>query len=67
MAQPIIIALPPGLVLSDGDQILVSAVNPANGADVGGVKVQAISFDVASDNPSALDYGPFMLVTGPSG
>ena len=65
MAQPIIIALPPGLVLSDGDQILVSAVNPANGADVGGVKVQAISFDVDNHGTADLSSGAFVPLLRP--
>jgi len=67
MAQPLIVALPPNLQLSEGDQVLVSAVRADNGADVGGVTVQAISLFVSTDNPDDLAYGPFLLVTGPGG
>lgn len=60
MAQPLIVPLPPGLVLSDGDKIFVSAVRADNGADVGGVKVQAISFWGTSDTIDALAGSGFV-------
>lgn len=67
MAQPLIVTLPPNLDLWGGCIIRVTAVDPTTGATVGGIRVSNISFEGVSDNPQALDYGPFMLVTGPGG
>jgi len=67
VAQPLTVALPPNLDLWPGCIIRVTAVDPTTGAGVAGVNVAKISIEGVSDNPSALDYGPFMLVTGPGG
>jgi hypothetical protein len=67
MAQPLIVTLPPGLDLWPGCTIRVTAVNPTTGAVVSGVKVSNVTIEGASDTPLALEYGPFMLVTGPAG
>lgn len=67
MAQPLVIALPPNLDLWGGCIIRVTAVNPTTGAGVAGVDVGNISFEGTSEDPGALAYGPFQLVTGPLG
>ena len=67
MAQPLIVTLPPNLDLWDGCIIRVTAVDPATGNTVAGVRVSNISIEGASDDPGQLAYGPFQLVTGPSG
>ena len=67
MAQPLIVTLPPNLDLWPGCVIRVTAVNPTTGAVVSGVKVSQVSIEGTTDDSSALEYGPFMLVTGPSG
>lgn len=67
MAQPLIVTLPPNLDLWGGCIIRVTAVNPTTGDTVGGIRVSNISFEGSSDTATELDYGPFMLVTGPSG
>lgn len=67
MAQPLIVTLPPNLDLWPGCVIRVTAVSPTTGLVVSGVRVSNISFEGVSDNPQALDYGPWALVTGPGG
>jgi hypothetical protein len=67
MAQPLIVTLPPNLDLWPGCIIRVTAVDPTSGSTVAGVRVSNISFEGLSDDPGALAYGPFQLVTGPSG
>jgi hypothetical protein len=67
MAQPLIVTLPPNLDLWPGCIIRVTAVDPATGSTVAGIRVSNISIEGVSDDGAALAYGPFMLVTGPSG
>lgn len=67
MAQPLIVTLPPNLDLWPGCIIRVTAVDPTTGATVAGVTVSNISIEGVSDTESRLEYGPFMLVTGPQG
>ena len=67
MAQPLIVTLPPNLDLWPGCIIRVTAVDPTTGATVAGVRVANISFEGFSETEGVLAYGPFMLVTGPSG
>ena len=67
MAQPLIVTLPPNLDLWPGCIIRVTAVDPTTGSTVAGVRVGKISIEGVSDTESALEYGPFMLVTGPGG
>lgn len=66
-SQPLVISLPPNLDLWEGCTVRVTAVNPTTGAGVTGVGVQQFNLEVTTDNPSELEYGPFVLVTGPSG
>jgi hypothetical protein len=61
------VALPPGLILKGGYTISVQAIDPTTGNFVGGLQVRDFALEVASENPSELAYGPFMLVTGPGG
>lgn len=66
MASPETVALPPNLDLSGGCTIRVTAVDPTTGATVAGVNVSRIS--IFADQVSGdLEYGPYMLVTGPEG
>jgi hypothetical protein len=67
MAQPLIVTLPPNLDLWGGCIIRVTAVDPSTGNTVAGVRVSNISIEGTSDDPGQLAYGPFQLVTGPSG
>lgn len=66
MAQPLIVPLPPGLDLWGGCTIRVTALDPDTGATVAGVRVSNISLDVANTRGD-LEFGPFVLVTGPEG
>jgi hypothetical protein len=64
MAQPLTVALPPGLILKDGATIRVTALDPATGDLVAGVDVANVTLEVdllAGDLP----VGPFLLVPGP--
>lgn len=68
MAQPLTVALPPNIVLWDGCQIRVTAIDPTTGATVSGVTVSAVSLEVeqlAGGDLVDASSGPFMLVPGP--
>jgi hypothetical protein len=67
MSQPLVVALPPNLDLWGGCIVRVTAVDPTTGSGVAGVSVSNISIEGTSEDPGELAYGPFMLVTGPSG
>jgi hypothetical protein len=60
VAQPLIVTLPPGLDLWPGCIIRVTAVDPATGATVAGVRVSNISIEGVSDTPGLLASGPFV-------
>lgn len=61
--------LPPGLSLSDGWTLRVTAVDPSTGNTVSGVVVNNVSLQARELTGSdlGLESGPFKLVTGPSG
>jgi hypothetical protein len=61
------VALPGGLDLRGGCIIRLTALDPATGNEVTGVQVGNITFEVDDLGAGSLDFGPFMLVTGPSG
>lgn len=65
MAKPLIVTLPPGVIVSGGWTIRVTALNPDTGATVAGVVVSNVSLDVEGE-AALLEFGPFMLVTGPA-
>ena len=67
MAQPLTVALPPNLDLWGGCKLRVTALDPATGAVVGGVDVSSVTLEVDNTGSGDLDFGPFMLVTGPGG
>jgi hypothetical protein len=67
VSQPLIVSLPPNLDLRGGSIIRVTAVSPTTGASMSGVQVGNITLEVDDLKGSNLDFGPFMLVTGPSG
>jgi hypothetical protein len=53
--------------LRGGCIIRLAALDAATGNEVAGVKVSNITLEVDDLSGSNLDFGPFMLVTGPSG
>jgi hypothetical protein len=61
------VSLPPNLDLKGGCIIRVTAVSPTTGASMSGVQVGNITLEVDDLSGGSLDFGPFMLVTGPSG
>jgi hypothetical protein len=69
MAQPLVIALPPGLSLWAGCQVAVTALDPATGADLPAVQITNVNLeiDLTAGLPDDLGAGPFMLVPGPGG
>lgn len=69
MAEPLTVALPPGLELWGGCTIGVAALVPATGDPVPGVDISNVTIEVAltSGSEADLESGPFMLVTGPRG
>jgi hypothetical protein len=67
MAQPLIVPLPPGLDLGGGTEIRVTALDPTTGNTVAGVNVSNVTLEVDEIGGASLEYGPFMLVTGPGG
>ena len=69
MSQPLTVALPPGLALWGDCEIRVTALNPTTGNEVAGVQVSNVTLEVDQTVGSEADlkFGPFMLVTGPSG
>lgn len=67
MSKPLTVSLPPDLDLSAGYTIRVTALDADTGAEVAGVTVSEIAFEVDSHGASSLNFGPFLLVTGPEG
>jgi hypothetical protein len=69
VAQPLIVALPPGLSLRGGCTITVAAIDPSTGNVVTGVNVSNVTIEVDQTMGSEgdLESGPFMLVPGPRG
>lgn len=67
MAQPLTVALPPGLDLGGGCIVSVQAVDPASGNIVTGVNVSNVTMavDLVSGNAADLQVGPFLLKPGP--
>lgn len=69
MAQPLTVALPPGLSLSGGCTLAVCALDPATGSVVTDVDISNVTIEVelTAGSEADLESGPFMLVTGPRG
>jgi hypothetical protein len=69
VAQPLIVALPPGLSLGGGCTITVTALDPSTGNVVAGVNVSNVTIEVDQTMGSEgdLESGAFMLVPGPRG
>jgi hypothetical protein len=68
VAQPLTVAFPPDLTLTDGWLVTITAVDPVTGALVTGVTITEALIQVeVLEGPggSALSSGPFMLVPGP--
>jgi hypothetical protein len=68
VTQPLTVALPPNLVLTDGWKVTIAAVDPTTGADVSGVKITEALIQVEvieGVGGESLNSGPFMLVPGP--
>lgn len=69
MAQPLTVALPPGLSLGGGCTITVTALDPTTGDVVTDVDISnvTIEVDLTAGSEAELETGPFMLVPGPRG
>jgi hypothetical protein len=67
VAQPLTVALPPNLELWGGCIVRVTALDPATGLAVNGVNVSDVTIEVDQTAGGSLEFGPFMLVTGPHG
>jgi ABC-type uncharacterized transport system permease subunit len=67
MAKPLIVSLPPDLELWEGCIIRVHGLDPTTGAEVAGIKVSNVTIEVAVLEGALEGYGPWALVTGPSG
>lgn len=69
MAQPLTVALPPGLSLGGGCTITVTALDPATGNVVTDVSVSNVTIEVdqTAGSEADLETGPYMLVPGPRG
>jgi hypothetical protein len=68
VAQPLTVAFPPNLILTDGWLVTITAVDATTGDPVTGVKITEALMQVEvleGAGGSALDSGPFMFVPGP--
>jgi hypothetical protein len=68
VAQPLTVAFPPDLTLTDGWLVTIAAVDPVTGADVSGVTITEALMQVEvleGAGGAALNSGPFMFVPGP--
>ncbi len=67
MAQPLTVAFPPDLTLTDGWLVTITAVDATTGALVTGVSIKEalIQVEVLEGSVGGLASGPFMLVPGP--
>lgn len=62
MAQSLVVGLPPGLVIGGGYKISVTALDPATGATVAGVKISDVTLEVDALNVIAEKLPPVILV-----
>lgn len=62
MAQPLTVAFPPDLVLTDGWLVTITAVNPTTGADVAGVMITEALIQVENIAGTGLSSGKFKAV-----
>jgi hypothetical protein len=69
MAEPFEQALPPDMILGAGCIVRVTGIDPTTGNTVAGITVNnvVLGVDSATDDLSALQVGPWKLVTGPGG
>jgi hypothetical protein len=68
MAQPLTVAFPPNLVLTDGWLVTITAIDPVTGALVSGVTISEALMQVEvleGAGGYALSSGAFMFVPGP--
>ena len=68
MAQPLTVAFPPNLVISDGWKVTITALDPTTGNLVTGVRITEALLEIeVLEGPggAALNSGPFMFVPGP--
>lgn len=68
MAQPLTVAFPPNLVLTDGWKVTIAAVDPTTGAAVSGVKITEALMQVEvleGIGGDVLASGVWSLVPGP--
>lgn len=62
MAQPLTVAFPPGLILTDGWKVTIAAVNPTTGADVPGVRITEALIQVEVIAGNDLSSGAFKMI-----
>jgi hypothetical protein len=62
MAQPLTVAFPPNLVMTDGWQVTIAAIDPATGADVTGVTITEALIQVDNIAGTALGSGAFKML-----
>ena len=68
MPVPLLADLPPNLDLEGGYVLRITALDPATGAQVAGVKVSGVvitAVNVLGGNPADLEVGDWVLVPGP--
>ena len=68
MAQPLTVAFPPNLVLTDGWKVTITAVDATTGNLVTGVRINEALIQIeVLEGPggASLNSGPFMFVPGP--
>jgi hypothetical protein len=59
-AKPLTVALPPGIDLSSGCTVRVTALDPNTGAEVTTVNISNITLEVDSTGGGDLTFGPFV-------
>jgi len=66
MAAPMKAAMPDNVDIGDSFTLRVAALDPSTGDAVAGVNISNMSIEVDHLTAGSLDFGPFMLVPGPS-
>jgi hypothetical protein len=62
VAQPLTVALPPNLVMTDGWVVTIAAVDATTGADVTGVTITEALIQVDNIAGTALGSGAFKML-----
>jgi len=62
MAQPLTVAFPPNLLITDGWVVTIAAVDPATGANVSGVRITEALLQVENLSGTDLSSGAFKML-----